>query len=319
MENDKNSPIVTVGVCAYNSADTIVETLESIKKQTYPNIELIISDDSSSDTTVDICKKWLNNNASNFVNTKLIEVKQNTGTAGNANRILTKANGLWLKLIGADDILPANSISDYISYSIQHTNMMAAFADELDFLDNFEGKPIEYHSLDLKNSVFGKNATAKWQYKVFSKRILGLGPTFFAKTELLKEMGGYDERFPLIEDTPLMIKITKSGTLIHHIPKPLVYYRIRSNSVSHSSEKKAILSKCTILAIKEYKLLYFKENQSWLWKLLLSYSIWLNLLIVKCGNRADSQICKVIFFIKKLTDPMDWYSRWTNLVDKLYS
>ena len=46
--------LVSVVVLSYCSAETIVETLESIKNQTYPNIELIITDDASPDNTVQV-------------------------------------------------------------------------------------------------------------------------------------------------------------------------------------------------------------------------------------------------------------------------
>ena len=49
-----NNPLVSVVVITYNSASTIIETLDSIREQSYKNIELIISDDCSKDNTVDI-------------------------------------------------------------------------------------------------------------------------------------------------------------------------------------------------------------------------------------------------------------------------
>ena len=52
-------PLVSVVIITYNSEKTIIETLESIKNQTYKNIELIISDDFSKDNTVEICKQCI--------------------------------------------------------------------------------------------------------------------------------------------------------------------------------------------------------------------------------------------------------------------
>ena len=47
-------PLVSIVVATYNSAKTVIETLESIKAQTYDNIELIVSDDCSQDNTIDV-------------------------------------------------------------------------------------------------------------------------------------------------------------------------------------------------------------------------------------------------------------------------
>ena len=56
MENNQLLPLVTVCVVTYNSEDFILETLESIKNQTYKNFELIISGDGSSDNTLTVAK-----------------------------------------------------------------------------------------------------------------------------------------------------------------------------------------------------------------------------------------------------------------------
>lgn len=72
----KNKPLVSIVVTTYNSSKYVLETLESVKAQTYKNIELIISDDYSLDNTVEICKKWITENSDRFVNTKIIIVKK---------------------------------------------------------------------------------------------------------------------------------------------------------------------------------------------------------------------------------------------------
>ena len=61
--------IVTVIVYTFNSSKYILETLDSIKKQTYKDLMLIITDDCSTDSTIEICKKWLNLNGDRFVKT----------------------------------------------------------------------------------------------------------------------------------------------------------------------------------------------------------------------------------------------------------
>ena len=52
---EENNPLVSINVITYNSSKFVLETLESAKAQTYQNIELIVSDDCSTDNTVEIC------------------------------------------------------------------------------------------------------------------------------------------------------------------------------------------------------------------------------------------------------------------------
>src|SRR5688572_26730058 len=113
--DDKYQPLVSVIVITYNSALYVLETLDSIKRQTYQQIELIISDDCSNDATVELCRKWLSVNGSRFVRTSLIEVESNTGIAQNCNRGVEASKGEWIKIIAGDDALEVYTITDYIN------------------------------------------------------------------------------------------------------------------------------------------------------------------------------------------------------------
>ena len=72
-------PLVSVPVITYNSSKTVLETLDSIYNQTYQNLELIVSDDCSTDNTVGICREWIEAHKKRFVRTELLTVEKNTG------------------------------------------------------------------------------------------------------------------------------------------------------------------------------------------------------------------------------------------------
>lgn len=71
--------LVSVVVLSYRSAETIVETLDSIKNQTYPNIELIVTDDASPDNTVQVVQQWIAENEGALAAIKLVMSDKNTG------------------------------------------------------------------------------------------------------------------------------------------------------------------------------------------------------------------------------------------------
>ena len=110
------NPLVSVVVVTYNSSNTILGTLDSILSQTYQNLELIVSDDCSTDETVRIVKSWLGELKERFVSTNLITTRTNTGTAGNLNRGYSRTKGEWIKSIEGDDQLINTCIESNVNY-----------------------------------------------------------------------------------------------------------------------------------------------------------------------------------------------------------
>jgi glycosyltransferase involved in cell wall biosynthesis len=70
MIKENNNPLVSVLIPTYNSALYIKDTLESILNQTYKNLEIIVIDDASKDSTVNIVKKYKDKRIKLFVNKK---------------------------------------------------------------------------------------------------------------------------------------------------------------------------------------------------------------------------------------------------------
>ncbi|RZK32802.1 MAG: glycosyltransferase [Hymenobacter sp.] len=98
-----SSPLITVGVASYNNAAYLPETLNSIRNQTYANIELLIVDDCSPDNSAEVASEWLAQNPT--VNGRLIRHEKNMGVCRTCNDFITYGNGEYLSLIGSDDIM----------------------------------------------------------------------------------------------------------------------------------------------------------------------------------------------------------------------
>ena len=115
MENRLTSrPLVSIVIVTYNSSKYVLELLESCKAQSYDNLELVISDDASTDNTLALCKDWLDKNGSYFSSCQLVEAEENTGVAFNVNRGVLASNGKWFKLCAGDDILHSEAINTYM-------------------------------------------------------------------------------------------------------------------------------------------------------------------------------------------------------------
>ena len=99
---DASKPLVSVFIVTYNSSDYIIEALDSVRNQTYPNIELVVSDDCSTDNTVPLVKDWMKSYGSRFSRTEIVVAPKNQGIPSNYNRAVNACHGEWLKMMDGD-------------------------------------------------------------------------------------------------------------------------------------------------------------------------------------------------------------------------
>lgn len=229
--SQKELPLVSVPVYTYNSAKTVIETLDSIKEQTYPNIELIISDDRSTDDTVDLCRDWIKKNKERFVRTEIIVPKHNTGISANCNRGEAVCAGEWIKGIAGDDLLMPNCIQDFMDYVAEHQDTIFLFGR----MDGF-GRPKEevdeYMNRCFDYSFFDLSAEEQYRRLVFKGNCLP-APCLFYNRQKVTELGiCNDERIPMVDDYPKWMNITKRGIQLRFVDKVLVKYRLSESSIS---------------------------------------------------------------------------------------
>lgn len=244
--NIKNCQLVSIPVIAYNSSQTIIETLNSIKAQTYPNIELIISDDYSTDNTVEICREWVEQNKERFVRTEIITVEKNTGTAGNLNRAEAVCQGEWIKGIAGDDLLMPNCIQDCMEYVAEHPETIYLFGRQKAFdADKERCKEVD-EVFDY--SFFNKTPEEQLHRLVFESNCVPATTVIYNREHAAKVGVKNDERIPLLEDWPKWINLIRAGVKLHFVDKVLVMYRVGGISTGGN---------CSVIAYRSGRLFDF--------------------------------------------------------------
>ncbi len=246
---------VSITVISYNSANTIIQTLDSILAQDYDTqrIELIISDDASTDNCLDVIGDWLLKNEDSFLKVNFIQNKINKGVTRNCNIAWRAATCEWIKPIAGDDILMSNCISDNVEYVKGHPKCKIVFSKMRWFGSEQKTTPEPYN---LGLFKVDSEQQHNW-FKVFS---FNMAPTAFIKKELLEIVGYADESIKSIEDKPLWLNITKAGYKLYFFDKVTVKYR-RSESISTSDYKYININylKDLIAINNNYKVPFFRS------------------------------------------------------------
>ena len=97
----ENRPFFSIGIASYNYANDILKNLKQLKKQKYKNFEVIISDDHSTDNSLEVIDNFIRHNPE--MNIRLITKKCNEGLIANKNTIIENHRGEYLLLCDADD------------------------------------------------------------------------------------------------------------------------------------------------------------------------------------------------------------------------
>lgn len=229
---------VTVIIATFNSSAFVKESLNSIYNQKWKDIELVITDDNSTDNTLEICHLWLKENNNRFRRSQVITSEINTGVPANANRGLRAAKGEWIKFLGADDTLKPTCIEDNMLWVSSHPETRVLFSRIEVYKDTFEPNniltttPVDPYSA---NSILAWSRSPESQYRMLlvSDRI-HFTPSVFIHYGTLLSVGGFDERFRFLEDYPLWLNLTKNGHKLYFMDRVTVNYRRHSQAINNT-------------------------------------------------------------------------------------
>ncbi|PIK14705.1 glycosyltransferase [Halobacteriovorax sp. JY17] len=241
--------LVTVCVPTFNSEASIFDTLESISKQTYSNIRVIIFDNCSSDNTLTIAESF----TKKIKNFEIRMSSENLGAEGNFTRCLQVADSDFTAIYHADDIYAENIVERQVQAFIDTPKLLAVstHANEIDHSGKKIGErflPEELRKSEL--TVLG--------FKELLELTLKYGnivtcPSVMVKTSIynqdIKTWNG--SRYKSSADLDIWLRIAKLGCFAV-INQPLIDYRVADISTSYRMKKNRVVRHDMFLVIDEY-------------------------------------------------------------------
>ncbi|MBC6607151.1 glycosyltransferase [Hymenobacter sp. BT188] len=215
------TPLVSIGVASFNNSPYIRETLDSIRALDYPQVELIIIDDLSTDDSVSVIEKWLLEHTD--FNARLIRHTQNQGVCRVCNRFIEESRGKYLCLIGSDD----NYLPDKLTVQVM---MLEAAPPDVGVVFSDVSK------IDSAGNIIVPSVYATGQISPSSGDVwLSMLRTNFigAMTTLVRRscfevVGPYDESLAY-EDWDMWIRLARKFHFIYQ-PQVTAHYRIHGSS-----------------------------------------------------------------------------------------
>lgn len=223
MRSNQTFPLVSVVMTAYNAGKYVGQAVESIQAQTYPNWELIVVDDGSTDNTLAIVNKI----AKNDNRIKVISYAKNRGASYASNLGLAKARGIYIARMDADDIAMNDRFEKQVDFLLFNPKVIAV-GGQCELIDS-KGKNIGEKSFPLTHAQI---YSALYQYNPVQH------PTIMVNTKLLgKHKLIYHSDVVLAHDLELLFYLSQYGELAN-LPETILKYRIHNDSLSLQNPKK---------------------------------------------------------------------------------
>ena len=208
-------PKITIITVAYNSVNTIRDTIKSIITQDYKNIEYIIIDGGSSDGTIDIIKEFPER-VDYYVSEK------DRGIYDAMNKGIIAATGDIIGILNSDDFYPNNFVLSNVAKSFHQQQCDAVYGD-----------------LVYVNAKDTSKIKRYWQAGTYTTTKIKNGwmlphPTFFVKSSIYKRFGLYNTELKQAADYKMILKLLyKHNISVVYIPMILV--KMRMGGVSNIS------------------------------------------------------------------------------------
>jgi len=226
-------PLVTIICLCYNHEQFVVESLNSVLNQSYKNIELIIADDCSTDSSEKTIKNWLEN----YPEIPFISNKTNLGNTKTFNKALKIAKGNYVIDLAADDILMPNCVEKQIDTFINsNQKKLAIVYGNAEIISENNQHLRYYYEVNHEKKVLKKPATGDIYSSILSQSSMICSVASMVKREVLDELKGYDENLAY-EDLDLWIRTARNYNF-EFIDSVLIQKRELENSLGSQFYKK---------------------------------------------------------------------------------
>lgn len=231
LPNQIESPLVSVCIPAYNSEATLGQTLEAVLAQDYPHLDIVVSDNQSTDRTKTIVEKYAERGVRYCTPDKrpewAVSLPGYIGAYINANFVLSQGRGEYLCLFHSDDLYEPSIVRQQVEVMQAHPNVGAVFTQR-QMIDE-DNRPIRMGITSLPDELRGR---LTFDFGTLLNAVLAHSnflstPSVMLRRSVIEKVGGFNERqFMTSADLEMWSRIAHHGYEIAIIDQPLLKYRI---------------------------------------------------------------------------------------------
>jgi glycosyltransferase involved in cell wall biosynthesis len=212
------APLISVIVPAYNGETVLAAALQSVREQSYQNLEVLVVDDGSTDRTLEIARA-----AARLDARFQVFSQANTGVSGARNLAISHAKGDWLAFLDADDAWLPDKLRAQMALVAEDPQVNLLFSNY--FL--WDGQ----NNLGLRYLRPGKLPTGDVSARLIRSDLFGMSSVVVRRREV-ERVGAFDPEATPAEDWDFWLRMLEEGLRARGTMEPLVRYRVWSGNAS---------------------------------------------------------------------------------------
>lgn len=210
------APLVSVLLPVHNAERYLAQAVESILNQTLTDFELLITDDGSTDRSLQILQGY----AARDSRIRLVS-RANRGLIATLNEMLDQSQAEYLARMDADDISTPDRLARQVRFLQQHPEIVCV-GGAFDLIDP-QGRTVQWIPMPQHNDEI--------QQMLLIGRTIINHPCALIRRSALQQIGGYDSSMKTVEDLDMLLKLGEIGQLAN-LPEVVLKYRFHTGSVS---------------------------------------------------------------------------------------
>lgn len=244
------SPVVSVLIPAYNAAAYIEEAIESVLRQTWPYLEVIVVDDGSRDDTLAKARRYAGTNVQ-------VVSQPNAGASAARNHAFSLANGEYIQYLDADDLLHTDKLRAQLECLRQRPHVKMSSSAWAMFYD-------EPNEQDMRPTLLWRDYTdpVQWLLDAWENGVWMQPSAWLTHRSLIEAAGPWNEQLSLHDDGEFFSRVLLRAQEIVFCPGSKSFYRKGiSDSLSSIRSEKATRSHLAVCQAYEDALLGYQNTE----------------------------------------------------------
>jgi glycosyltransferase involved in cell wall biosynthesis len=243
---------VSILIPLYNSEKYIAETIECAFNQTWPDKEIIIVDDGSTDNSYQIAKSYESE-------TLKVYRQENKGASSARNHAFSKSTGDLIQYLDADDMLSPNKIEEQVKIFMKNQDIESTIISNILYFNGNIVSGLEFPRSQIITTDYCP--AAELLIDVFDYPLSTQTGMWLTPRKIIEKSGPWNEELSLNDDGEFFFRVVSNSSKVYYCATAITYYRLPVSGLSSQRDKRSSVSQINSMEVMKNAVLEYSRSK----------------------------------------------------------